>query len=374
MKKFLVLITLTASFWGFTIQALATHQEIIACSTSTEDVSLAVQNASQAIYMLEYQFKDYNDKYQKGKGSGFFINSRHLVTSFSVVDTLYQLDALNITLSQNGQPIDIKVNKIVFASATMDIVILETDKDAPFYLSLQKESTLSENEKLFVLGYSQGNACFIKKAGPFKPSLLGWMGFSVKLQDMRGVSGGPVVDSKGYVSGVYHTTFGNFVSSTKSDKLKQVLLGKQAVSCKSITSHSVCLDKAVRHTEEQANKGDILAQYRLGDRYSRKYGILDQAFEKAKFWFTKSAKQGSATAQYMVGGQHIFTLEGLEWMTKSAKQGYAPAQYFLGHIKVLEWPQILKRQSFGWIKPFSKITLVSCKKRSAQFANTQTTC
>ena len=333
MKNFLVLITLTSFFWGLTIHTYATtHKEIIPCSTSTEDVPLAIQNASQSVYMLEYQFKDHNNKYKEGKGSGFFVKPRHLVTSFSVVDTLYRLDTLNITLSQNGQLSDIKVNKIVFASATMDIVILETDKDAPFYLNLRQESTLSEHENLFVLGYSQRNACFIKKAGPFKHSLLGWMGFSVKLQDMRGVSGGPVVDSKGYVSGVFHTVFGNLVSSTKLDKLKQVLLGKQAVSCKSITSHSVCLDKAVSHTEEKANEGDILAQYRLGYRYSTKYRILDQAFEKAKFWFTKSAEQGSVEAQYMVGARHITSLEGLEWVTKSAEQGYAPSQYFLGQI------------------------------------------
>ena len=129
-----------------------------------------------------------------------------------------------------------------------------------------------------------------------------------------------------------HTVLGNLVSSTKSDNLKKVLSGEQAVSCESITEHSVCLDKAISHAEAKAGEGDILAQYRLGERYSRKYGILDEAYEKAKFWFTKSAEQGSAIAQYYVGGRHIFTLEGLEWMTKSAQQGYAPAQYFLGHI------------------------------------------
>ena len=52
--------------------------------------------------------------------------------------------------------------------------------------------------------------------------------------------------------------------------------------------------------EELAEKGDIEAQYNLGDMYRDGEGVR-QDYKKAIYWYEKAANQGYAPAQYNLG-------------------------------------------------------------------------
>ncbi len=88
--------------------------------------------------------------------------------------------------------------------------------------------------------------------------------------------------------------------------------------------------------EDDAAKGDALAQCNLGLCYLNGHGVARNEALAVK-WFTKSASQGDADAQYSLGtcylnGVGVFKNESVavEWYTKSAAQGNAFAQYCLG--------------------------------------------
>ncbi|MBE9591321.1 sel1 repeat family protein [Moraxella sp. K127] len=94
--------------------------------------------------------------------------------------------------------------------------------------------------------------------------------------------------------------------------------------------------KAVEWYTKSANQGYAKAQYSLGAMYYTGQGV-PQDYAKAFELFTKSANQGYAEAEYNLGvmyynGQGVkqdYT-KALEWFTKSANQDNAKAQYNLG--------------------------------------------
>ena len=94
--------------------------------------------------------------------------------------------------------------------------------------------------------------------------------------------------------------------------------------------------KAVQLWRELAEKGDPVAQYRLGDMYAEGKGVArdDTA---AMTWFQRSANQGNADAQYNVGASYAEGLgvaknddEAAKWFKRAAEQGMAYAQINLG--------------------------------------------
>ena len=94
--------------------------------------------------------------------------------------------------------------------------------------------------------------------------------------------------------------------------------------------------KAVTLWRALAEKGDPVAQYRLGDMYAEGKGVArDDA--TAMTWFQRSANQGNAEAQYNVGASYAEGLgvaksddEAAKWFKRAAEQGMAYAQINLG--------------------------------------------
>lgn len=94
--------------------------------------------------------------------------------------------------------------------------------------------------------------------------------------------------------------------------------------------------KAVELWRALAEKGDPVAQYRLGDMYAEGKGVVRDDATAMK-WFQRAADQGNADAQYNVGASYA---EGLgvaknddvaaRWFKRAAEQGMAYAQINLG--------------------------------------------
>ncbi len=105
-------------------------------------------------------------------------------------------------------------------------------------------------------------------------------------------------------------------------------------ACTSLTGQS---DRSgIMQTQNQANQGDALSQYRMGLFYT---SGASQDYKKAAKWFNKAARQDNQDAQYMLGiayyvGRGIPRdyAESRDWFQKAADQGHARAQYQLGEI------------------------------------------
>lgn len=88
-----------------------------------------------------------------------------------------------------------------------------------------------------------------------------------------------------------------------------------------------------------AENGDVEAQMFLAQSYASGTNGLAKSPQKAYEWFLAAAKQGNALAQYEVGYRIAVGIgypddelmkESLDWMMKSARNGYAPAQLLIG--------------------------------------------
>lgn len=94
--------------------------------------------------------------------------------------------------------------------------------------------------------------------------------------------------------------------------------------------------KAVEVWRVLAEKGDAVAQYRLGALYAEGKGVVrDDA--TATMWFQRSANQGNADAQYNVGASYAEGVgvakndaEAAKWFRRAAEQGMGYAQINLG--------------------------------------------
>jgi uncharacterized protein len=85
-----------------------------------------------------------------------------------------------------------------------------------------------------------------------------------------------------------------------------------------------------------AEKGDAVAQYRLGNLYADGKGVA-RSDTAAMLWFLSSAKQGNADAQYNVGASYAEGLgvaksddEAAKWFRRAADQGMPFAQINIG--------------------------------------------
>ncbi len=98
---------------------------------------------------------------------------------------------------------------------------------------------------------------------------------------------------------------------------------------------------AEREFRPLAERGDVLAQYKLGLMYNNGEGVR-RDFDKAAMWFNGAAVQGYAPAQTNLGvmyekGQGVTRNygEAVSWYRHGAEQGNATAQYRLGRMYVL---------------------------------------
>jgi TPR repeat protein len=93
---------------------------------------------------------------------------------------------------------------------------------------------------------------------------------------------------------------------------------------------------AVKRIRDAAERGDVLAQFRLGRAFEDGDGVLPDD-EQAHFWYRKAADQRLPSAEFAVGmdysrgrGVQQDQEEAVQWVRRAATQGYALAQYSLG--------------------------------------------
>ena len=127
---------------------------------------------------------------------------------------------------------DLKIKSLLALCAVADIAVLETDLEAPFHLSFRSEP-LSEDEDLAILGYPDYPRAFhaIRKTGPLTVFFKGWQEFPVEKEgSTKGASGGPVIDSRGQVVGIYKRGNNDSAIFTGGNQLKAVLEGRDRSS------------------------------------------------------------------------------------------------------------------------------------------------
>jgi TPR repeat protein len=115
--------------------------------------------------------------------------------------------------------------------------------------------------------------------------------------------------------------------------------------------------RAAELWQSLADKGDAIAQYRLGTLYAEGKGV-EQNDATAFAWMQRAASQGNADAQYDVGASYFAGIgveksekEAVKWFQRAANQGVALAQLNLGllHAAGAGVPQD-NVEAFKWLQ------------------------
>ena len=321
-------------------------------------------------------------------GSGFFIGPNQFVTNFHVIRGILKrhYDLRKISLIQDKHTPPIRIRRVIALSALYDIALIETEQEvSEDYLVLRNQS-VQTSESLFLLGYpSWGKLKTVESVGPGTWTTKDMYYFFVNYRNLRGFSGGPVVDGQGTLVGVHFQTIGNMSVMMSVQRLKNIIDGVEGSRCLNLKS---CIEQEMQELVKQAENGNELAQYELKDNkeiaWSQRVHWLEQSAlrgmtfamysvgikylkpgfvyrlhkamgleESSRKYYTKikrqiafkllrkAADQGLAPAQYAVARQLYLSRNGkddekrvriAEWLKQSADQQYAPAEYVFGSM------------------------------------------
>ncbi len=111
----------------------------------------------------------------------------------------------------------------------------------------------------------------------------------------------------------------------------------------------------IEELQQQANEGNLEAQFELGLLYFNGQGV-EQDYTQAAHWYRQAAEQGHAEGQYNLG-VHYDTGQGVEqdyrqaahWYRQAAEQGHAEGQFRLGALYFLgQGVEQDYRQAYVW--------------------------
>ena len=287
------------------------------------------------------------DNYKDFKGTGFLIGDGFLATNFHVIS---ESKDLGFRIQTNSGVI-LPFLRIRHLSAIDDLAVLEVENPGLPHLEfapplkIDKEvhvlgflesglfrkiraKTLSGNrsQKLFLSFLAPGGARIQKRSGNRLEYLL-----LSPPEDMRGFSGGPIVNNQGELAGVFSDYSRDIGSGASASRLRALLLETALPRDKS--KKDLIIEEKARLLELAA-LGHAKAQQRLGLALFQGLGTeRDLTHPLAFRWFRKAAEQGLPASQYNLGMMLLergYPGEAFSWFLSAANQDYVRAQYQTG--------------------------------------------
>ena len=233
--------------------------------------------AGKAVFNIGIQYELHEWSWNFSGGSGFFMfDTQTFFSAYHVLgpllDNISQLSEI-VFKDQNGNSQEFEVKGIKFASKLRDIVIFEVEGyDGPVLeLSLEPPQ-----EQSYIMGYSEGFK--IQSVRAFEATDIHYATF-IELFDcyygvnFGGASGGPLVNQKGKVEGVFTNMVdpplrvcNHFLLARKLDFLAEK--GETVRIYDSIEEIKELMDSEENNFVTLAEEGNMNAQYELLDEES----------------------------------------------------------------------------------------------------------
>ena len=271
-------------------------------------------------------------------GTGFFISPNLFVTNFHVVDDVIDSFDLRISLSQETHSRVLNIKGLYALSALDDLVILEVKESVTNWLDIA-DNTPKPYDKLFIIGYPDGQWAKLRKTGNISYRNKYIYSFPANRPIIGGISGSPVLNQENQIVGIFSSGANNTASAIRVKRLKKLLVENSQRLFYQYTNltHESIKEEAIQEIKTLAKK-EPFAQYQLAWIYYDGSAV-EQNFEKAVYWFQKSAEQGFTLAQFKLAwmydkgrGVEEDLLEAFYWYKKAAVQGELLAQYKLAWL------------------------------------------
>ena len=350
---FVVCVLLSFSLFSFSVFSYNAQ--------TTEDIPEEIKWAHKSVWKISWSNSGRN-AFRIG-GTGFFVGENHFITNYHVIYPMLK-DIKSITLTQEGNSINLKAANILALSAIHDLALVEVEtKHFTNFLSL-RESPPEPYEDLYVPAYPNNLFVNMKKTGNIFFDRKNFF-FAVNHSSLSGTSGSPVLDEQGQVVGVNFKEFNNMLSALSMGDLKEFIIGNTGLSCVHFINLKSCAEKEIENLKDLATAGSVEAQYNLATMYYYGKGV-EQNLGKAFQWWSKAAEQAFAPAQHDLATMYYNGKEteqnwnkAFQWWSKAAKQAFAPAQYNLAMMyyhgegteqnlgKTFEWLSKAAEQAFA---------------------------
>ena len=284
------------------------------------------------------------------RGTTFAVAPNLFITNFHIWNGfLYSGRPLtSIYLVQKGSSTALKVQGVHIVSGVYDFVLFQTTKGVNHYLALEhKDFTLKSSDDLSLIGYPRGSFAIadqkqLEGAMVYYEDMLSY-GFGTNILDLNGASGGPILNSKGKVIGLFNSSYENVAHGIKVQHLRELTTDKRSQElasqtkrtfCSQPTKPQRCLRAERGNVRNMAKQSDTLALFRMGTSHSH-INETDVDWDLSANRLKASAKQGFSMAQHQQGLLHYNAqtdaqdkLALIEFQ-KAADQGLGEAQYML---------------------------------------------
>ena len=315
-----------------------------------EDIPSDVEEVKNSVVKL---------RVKKKNGTGFILEDGLLVTnthavlnksdSFANQINSDHLHLSQIKILQDGEFLDVQVTSIQALDMVHDLALLNIKgSEIPPAIKKPRRKVDLTKEELFLVGYPLGKLKAIGQKGPieiFESKAHTEVHIPVSTKDTHGASGGPIVNQKGELMGVFHTASGNNIIFSNNDLLFSLQNAEYGVQCSKNKPIKDCFQQIEDFHLKEAEKGDAFVQYKL----SFYFFMIDFNDKEGRKWLEQAAQQGFVLAQDALGFFLFKKLESykeaLKWFQLAAQQGNTHSAFQLGEctIMVRQYLKITKK-------------------------------
>lgn len=326
---------------AFVYAPLLAHLSQPVATADYADAVRGVAAAHHAVWRVHWEGHD--------EGTAFAVGLRHFITALHVllgvpggVDNL-----ASITLMQEGNPVELHLNRVLAINVAHDLAYLETRERVADYLSpvyegglplAAYETTDQLGDGLTLVGYIDESLARQEGSGGIIYEDVFSYALATAYPNLHGMSGSPVVNAEGKVVGVVHYAQHNMAFAMKIRYVAGLLSSENGtVTCTAFLALQACLSEGVRAVKARARQGDVLSLYALGSEHGEIRDI-EPDYVLSLDALRKVAEAGFAPAEYELGS-HLSSQgrkeEAFAWVERSAMKGNPQAVYGLGRAYLI---------------------------------------
>ena len=282
------------------------------------------KKAENSIVRIAINSNVFSKNIERSAGTGFVISPTSIVTNLHVIARLSSKDSEISIRTKEGA--FVKFKRIKRISALHDLAELEVEVVNAPGLTF---GSLSSDE-VYAFGHPKEGKSWQIRGESIKRFDTNY-NFQINCYTPKGASGGPVLNNEGKVVGILHSATQYSASATLVKYLSELLQQPPLP----LRNSEDLIREAYDNLKKSAEQGNANAQYVLGLHLAMKG--KETEIESIK-WYDKAAKQGHIEAQSQL--QMLLLIykdfavifdDPFQYLLKAAEQGNANAQVVLGN-------------------------------------------